>query len=279
MLQSTLLIVSPRCLQYGHASLASSLRCVVRGYQPDASRFATAESARRRDRRHSIYQEPRRARTRQREAAIFREISSGNFPDFLRNFKAVEIRGDIRRGSSDTPRKVKALLHAMPDYLAVGSDADFVRMPMTSQTAQRIADEFGCVLPTRKMVDAIDRQAELHLPPHALTENRETVATFRRAPQTHRTAAIRKAARPAHGRHQKGYRSLTADLRAANRLAIYGWRQLDGRPIQPLTIVHSNRYVDYSHGVRLVLNAIVLDGELLRVTDLLADPARCAGQR
>ena len=27
---------------------------------------------------------------------------------------------------------------------------------MTPQTAQQIADQFGCTLPTRKMVDAID---------------------------------------------------------------------------------------------------------------------------
>jgi hypothetical protein len=60
-----------------------------------------------------------------------------------------------------------------------------------------------------------------------------------------------------------------------NRLAIYGWRQLDSRPIQPLTIVHSDRYVDYSHGVRLVRNWIELDGKELKVNELLADPERC----
>src|SRR5204862_405661 len=37
-----------------------------------------------------------------------------------------------------------------------------------------------------------------------------------------------------------------------NRVAIYGWHKLDGLPIQPLTIVHVNWYVDYSHGIRLI---------------------------
>ncbi len=59
------------------------------------------------------------------------------------------------------------------------------------------------------------------------------------------------------------------------RLAIYGWRQLDGQPIQPLTIVHWNRYVDYSHGARLVLNSIELDGRSMRITELLANSAWC----
>jgi hypothetical protein len=61
-----------------------------------------------------------------------------------------------------------------------------------------------------------------------------------------------------------------------NRLAIYGWRQLDGRPIQPLTIVHSDRYVDYSHGVRLIRNAVQINGEMMTISELLADPERCA---
>jgi hypothetical protein len=211
-----------------------------------------------------------------REAAIFWEITSGNFPEFLRNFKAVEIRGGIRKGSSDTPRKVKALLHVMPDYLAVGSDADFVRIPMTPQTAQRIADEFTCVLPTRKIVDAIDRRAELHLPPHPLTENREMLATFL---QHHEIIEQQRSGKPLGLLTIGIKKDIVLSPRIferPNRLAIYGWRQLDGRPIQPLTIVHSNRYVDYSHGARLVLNAIVLDGELQRVTEVLADPARCA---
>ena len=60
----------------------------------------------------------------------------------------------------------------MPDYLAVGSDDDFVRMPMTPQTAQQIADLFGCILPTRKMVDAIDAAADS--PPRARSRSPKT---------------------------------------------------------------------------------------------------------
>ena len=47
----------------------------------------------------------------------------------------------------------------------------------------------------------------------------------------------------------------------AGRVAIYGWHTADGKPIQPLTIVHGERYVDYSHGVRLVRRAVVADGK------------------
>ncbi len=37
-----------------------------------------------------------------------------------------------------------------------------------------------------------------------------------------------------------------------DRVAIYGWHRAPGDPIQPLSTVHGARYVDYSHGVRLV---------------------------
>ncbi|HEX6960962.1 MAG TPA: hypothetical protein VF175_03790, partial [Lacipirellula sp.] len=104
----------------------------------------------------------------EREAAVLREISSGNIPDFLRRFKSVSIAAGEMRGT----------IEVMPDYLAVGSDEDFVRVPMTPQTAQRIADRFGCTLPTRKMVDAIDAAAEVRLAPQPLTEKRESVAAF-----------------------------------------------------------------------------------------------------
>ena len=46
----------------------------------------------------------------------------------------------------------------------------------------------------------------------------------------------------------------------AKRVAIFGWHKLDGVPIQPLTIVHVNWYVDYSHGVRLMKRTVLVDG-------------------
>ena len=58
-----------------------------------------------------------------------------------------------------------------------------------------------------------------------------------------------------------------------NRVAIYGWHKLDGKPIQPLTIVHGDTYVDYSHGVRLVAREVLLDGRAAQIEDVLRDPA------
>jgi hypothetical protein len=212
---------------------------------------------------------------KQREASILREVTSGNFPEFLRRLKSVPIRGKLRDRDGGTEREVATSLHVMPDYIAVGSDSDFVRMPMTPQTAQQVADRFGCILPTRKMVDAIDQHDELHLAPRPLTKDREAVATFL---AHHRIIEQQRAGKPLGLLTIGTKKDIVLSPRIferPNRLAIYGWRQLDRKPIQPLTIVHSDRYVDYSHGARLVVNEIEIDGKISKITDLLADPNRC----
>ncbi len=207
----------------------------------------------------------------QREAAILREISSGNFPDFLREFKTVPIAGSLKGAEKD----VTVTLEVMPDYLAIGSDSDFIRVPMTPQTAQRIADQFGCTMPTRKMVDAIDRVAEVRLAPHAMTVEREAVATFVEHNAIVEKQRGDKPLGPLVIGSKKDIVLTPRIFEKPQRLAIYGWRQLNGQPIQPLTIVHWNHYVDYSHGVRLIRDNVEVDGKSVKISDLLADPDRC----
>jgi hypothetical protein len=125
------------------------------------------------------------------------------------------------------------------------------------------------------MVDAIDQHDELHLAPRPLTKDREAVATFL---AHHRIIEQQRAGKPLGLLTIGTKKDIVLSPRIferPNRLAIYGWRQLNGKPIQPLTIVHSDRYVDYSHGARLVVNEIEIDGKISKITDLLADPNRC----
>jgi hypothetical protein len=44
---------------------------------------------------------------------------------------------------------------------------------------------------------------------------------------------------------------------------------LDGKPIQPLTIVHRDTYVDYSHGIRLIRRTITVDGKPMDIRHFL----------
>jgi hypothetical protein len=56
-----------------------------------------------------------------------------------------------------------------------------------------------------------------------------------------------------------------------DRIAIYGWHRGDGAPIQPLSTVHGARYADYSHGIRLVSDMAILNGEPRSIYGILQD--------
>ncbi len=89
---------------------------------------------------------------RQQEA--IKELKSGNIPDFLRTLKPVRLT--FKPANQDT---LIAIIYVMPDYIAIGSDENFLRIPLTYSSATTIAREFGFSLPTRKIVDAIYEQA------------------------------------------------------------------------------------------------------------------------
>lgn len=191
----------------------------------------------------------------EREEAIAKELARGNLPDFLRTFHKITVKAADRAGKEHT-----AVIEVMPDYLAVGSDTDFVRVPVTPMTAARVADVFGCALPTRKIVDDVHAAAAVKLEPRPLTRDREAAATFRE----HHTIIEDQRAGKKLGEPVSGIKKdvvVTNRLgERPNRVAIYGWHQADGKPIQPLTIVHRDTYVDYSHGVRLMKRAVTVDG-------------------
>src|SRR5262249_25425238 len=98
-----------------------------------------------------------------RESAILHEIQSGNVPDFARQMRDVQVTSTSPDGRTHT-----GSVHVMPDYLAIGSNDDFVRIPMDPITAQKIADQSGTSLPTTKIVDETYRQAEVKLTPQPL---------------------------------------------------------------------------------------------------------------
>jgi hypothetical protein len=214
-----------------------------------------------------------------REAAILQELSAGNMPNFLRRFKEVPITPSqqprpslVGAGAAD----MHGAIAVMPDYLAVGNDDDFVRIPMTPQTAQALAERFGCVLPTRHMVDAIDAAAEVRLAPQPLTEDRESVAAFL---LSNDKIEQQRAGKPLGALTIGAKKDVVLSPKIherPDRVAIYGWRQLNGQPIQPLTTVHVNWYVDYSHGVRLVGDEMKINGKPAKIADLLRDDKLCA---
>lgn len=206
-----------------------------------------------------------------REAAIREELLAGNVPEFLTHFTPVTLRGKSKQGEL-----VEITICVSPDYLAVGSDKDFLRVPMGLDTAVQVASANGFVLPTRKMVDAIYRQSETHLSPQPMTPGAAMSSTDYYVRHNRGIDKQRETAGKPLGALTAGHKKdlvLTNRLRAKpGRVAIYGWHRTNGKPIQPVSTVHGARYADYSHGVRLVSKVAYVDGKETPITDILENP-------
>ena len=213
--------------------------------------------------------------TKEREHAIEGELLRGNLPSFLRGLKPVTLRTRLASG-----REVVATICVMPDYLAIGSDDDFLRVPMDLHTATSVAGRLGFALPTRKMVDAIYAQSEARLAPEPMTAGPQMRSTAYYVTHNDHIKAQRASVAAPPGALLAGHKKdvvLTALLaRRPGRIAIYGWHRPDGRPIQPLSTVHGAGYADYSHGIRLVSDVVFVDGKATSLASILQDPERAS---
>lgn len=208
-----------------------------------------------------------------REDEVISEVLKGNVPGASRRFAEIRIRREIGGKEHDL------IFYVASDYLAIGGDDDPLLMPLSPPAAQRLADRLGCVLPTRAIVDAIHHAAAVKLPPAprpagpAMTQVSEFAAH-------QQTVGAQLASRDAAGGLVAGHKKdivITPELAShPGRVAIYGWHRADGSPIQPLHLGHIERWVDYSHGVRLVRRDMILDGRPVSAESILADPDLCA---
>jgi hypothetical protein len=207
----------------------------------------------------------------QREALILDQIMDGNIPGFLRHLYPVTIKKKMHDGT-----RITITLCVMPDYLAVGSNRDFLRIPMGMKTATTIAQLFDFALPTPKIVDAIHAQTDKHLSPKPMTPGPEMTSTEYYSQHNRLVEQQRRAKNIPLGSLLAGQKKdlvITNRLRdKPGRVAIYGWQHPNGKPIQPLSTVHDAEYADYSHGVRLVSTTAYVNGKKRSLYDLLEDP-------
>jgi hypothetical protein len=216
----------------------------------------------------AFYQTVAASKWRERDSLAKEMILAGNYPSLLKKF----VRIDVSVTDSSTGNQVKAHYYVAPDYLSLGTDEDWARIPLTPMAAQVIADSFYCFLPTRKMVDDIYAQSIVKLAPVPMYAFRDSSVTMW---QHHLIIEGQR----------KGKKGLIAGIKKdvvlsgkvsrdpkPDREAIYGWHQLNGKPIQPLYTGHINWWVDYSHGIRLVYRTIWVDGKKMDYTAVMKDP-------
>jgi hypothetical protein len=229
-----------------------------------------------------------------REERIHDEVARGNVPAWLRDLQPVDVTGEV------DGRERHVTFWAAPDYLAVGSDDDFFFIPLSPAMAVRIADRLGASLPTAGMVDAVWAAARRRLVPIRIQPDEDigSVRYFER--HNNLVLAQRRRIRP--GTFVAGHKldvvrvvesgagpgaasgagpgaASGAEPGAASgaepgdqAVALYGWHQSNGTPIQPFFPVPLDTRPHFSMGVRLVHRRVLVDGVERDLEDVLADP-------
>lgn len=208
--------------------------------------------------------------TPDQQRAALDELEHGNFPDFLR--RAIPVR--LAAGGA-APGRPQVTIFVLPDYLAVGSDEDFLYVPLAFASATAVARDLGFVLPTPKMVDAIYAQSAHHLAPTPLPAG-PLMRSIPYLQEHQRRIEAQRRGLPLGdliSGHKKDLVLSERLIQQPGRVAIYGWHRRIGDPIQPLSTVHGEAYEDYSHGVRLVSETVLVDGRERSIYDALEDSA------
>lgn len=208
-----------------------------------------------------------------RDSMIVEQVLAGNIPDSLKFFRKIIFY------TSDSNSKHKVEMLALPDYLAVGTNEDFIRVPMGPVAAQQVADSLYCSLPTSKLVDEIAAASEGAIDPFPF----RPVGDRNCQPWTFEDSnnainALYKVKGYHFGQFISGLKkdviisTLAEDTTKPCRVVIYGWHYPDGTHIQNSTNVHVNFYTDYSHGIRLIYRIIKIDGKEYDIQKVLTDP-------
>lgn len=203
----------------------------------------------------------------QREDMIYAEFAKGNVPDFMRNFTEITI------SQNNNILKV----YVAPNVLCVGSDEDYLMMPMNPLTAKKIMDLYGCGFITKKLADIIWQNADLKLMPQPIPPSSYMTSTAAFI-QHNAIIMFQINGRPFSliTGHKKDIIVDKQLLTFTHNVAIYGWfYPSNGQAIQgpmPNCVSHSNQYLDYSHGVRIVARKAILNEQIVDLYDILKKP-------
>jgi hypothetical protein len=207
----------------------------------------------------------------EREQAILEQLLQGNLPEFLRSLKPVCLHCQYPDG-----RAITGTVFVMPDYLAIGSDDDFLRIPMNLHTAAAVASHFGFILPTPKIVDAIYEQSAFHFKPEPMLPGPQmrSISYYRAHDRKIKEQGLVNGIAPGElvSGHKKDVVITNRLVHQQDKIAIYGWHRCAGAPIQPLSTVHGSCYADYSHGIRLVSDTVWIEGKFRSIYKVLEDP-------
>lgn len=176
---------------------------------------------------------------------------------------------------------------ATPDQLAVGDDTDWFYPAWYSNDAQAIADFYHSIIPSRKMVRDIFKQADTKIlyqdlgPPWKDAKGSPVPSEFARATsliEGNRKIKLALGANSPADHLIAGHSKdiVTGPNLDGKHIVIYGGYQpggVDGLFLQGYSgDVHSSAYTDHSQKLRLVFRKAYLDGKLVNIEDVFNGP-------
>lgn len=214
-----------------------------------------------------------------RENAIVEAINANHYPAFLSQFIAINVTAGSHTGT----------FFVAPDMLSVGTNADYLRVPMSARSAQQIATHFGLLLPTKKMIDAMlhasNVQKEVMVGQAPFDGDRSHTLLYvktNKLIQDQRNAHFDSSLRTAYIGGKKNVviapemsrpRAREGHTCPDLRVWIYGGLHSASASdiTQEPTSVHDEGYFDYSHGINLISAEMIVDNNPMRVSEVLAN--------
>lgn len=209
-----------------------------------------------------------------RERRVRQFIEKGYVPEFLTKFQQKITVSPSTSTSNSEPRLLEYFV--FPDFFAIGEDDDHLLLPLNPKTLTEVyLKPNELVLPTPKMSKQIYDIAPVKLHAFTISPNSQSTELFIKINEKI------KADKASHGNvldklcagHKKDVVLSNLLTEKENKVGLYGWFGASGNLIQGLYCKHSADYVDYSHGLRPVLDACFLDGFVASLTrDIFPDP-------
>lgn len=208
--------------------------------------------------------------TASRDAAILAAVRAGFIPPLT--WYQVDCSRD----------GVEASCWVSGDCLAVGTAADWVRVNVGNDTAQRCADALGALLPTSRIDDRAWQQATVRLTPHTQTPDAHMADTSRMV-RHHDAIEAERGGRSGLAR-PLGKTYYLSPKMTAPWIWFGGWHQSGARSRSPdgCPIIqgigtgnHEVSFKDYSHHPTFVHHRCLVAGVERELAEVLAHPTDC----
>jgi len=228
-----------------------------------------------------------------REDAMVSQLLAGNLPEWLQKWITITV------SKNDATPVVK--VRVLPDYLCVGNETDYRHVPLDPQSAQKVAESYGAMLPTAKICHAIWRRTPwkrairaIQLPELQEKAKKKFAQDSTAAFDAHSLAIqaeMKDKISPGElvAGHKKDVVLSVSGKFRPETISFHGFYLSDAHPAEPCHYASAQRpgckerpsiyahpegvghFSDYSQGVRLVHPQMEIDGVTHLVADVLKD--------